>query len=560
MRLKLTITILTVVVLLSIAGIQILAQPLDVSYSEQIDSFIQEEMNRNQLPGLPVGIVEDNEILYLRGFGKADSEHQITPQTSFIIGSMSKSFAALAIMQLVEGGKIELDTPVQHYLPWFQLADPEASAQITIRHLLNQTSGIPNLAGMNELVGTGEKTTEQLVRGLNSYGFANQPGQRFNYSNANFWVAGLVVEKVSGESYGEYIGNHIFKPLEMTSSFTSQTEAKKHGMSEGHHRLFGLPIPVDVPYLHHSIPSGYIISSAEDMAHYLIANMNEGSFKDISILSPEGIAELHRPAVKAVTGDYGLGWLIEYVDGNPTILHHGSTANFHSTMLIEPDTNRGIVVLTNVGLFELWSLGPSKVITEGISRLLRDQPPTSYGLGIGTRYLIADIIIGLLTVLVIISFVMLPWWRRRITNQIPQDSLTFARRVILPIVIDFTWPLIILISFPALSHTPSWSYWLGFEPDFSYWLISIASLTLIKAIIRVIVTYRIIRQIISHMIGLKLIIVALVVEILFVTVFLLVMFVSVNPATFVIGLLMASLLLESITFPIKILGKHSARN
>lgn len=525
------------------------------SHLTVIDSFIEEEMQKNQIPGLSVGIVEGNEVIYLRGFGKAGSDRQVTPQTSFIIGSMSKSFTALAVMQLVEAGRVELDVPAQQYIPWFRLANLEVSTQITVRHLLNHTSGIPNIAGMRELVGTGEKTIEQVVRGLNRYEFIDSPGMRFQYSNANFWVAGLVIEMVSGESYAEYVENNIYKQLDMKNSFTSQSEAKKHAMSEGYHRWFGFPVQTDVPYLLHSLPSGYIISCAEDMSHYLIAQMNNGIFKDTTVLSPEGIAELHKPTVKADTGDYGMGWLIEYKDGNPKILHHGSTANFHSTMLIEPDTNRGIVVLTNVGLFELWPVLPSEVIVEGIASLLRDQSPPDYGSSIGIRYLITDIVIALLTAFVILFFSLLPQWRSRVANNIPQSNFTLVRRVIIPIVVDITWPLTILIGFPMMTHTPSWSYWLGYEPDLTYWLITLASLTLVKAVVRIWLSYPVLSvafRSLNRYIPVMLIFTG---EVIFLLLFFLVMFVSINPAQFVAVVLIIALLLEVISFPVRLLGR-----
>jgi CubicO group peptidase (beta-lactamase class C family) len=107
-----------------------------------IDTYVSLQMQDAGIPGLALGIVHGNQVVHLRGFGVADPNGRVvTPQTPFIIGSTSKSFTALAAMQLVEAGKIDLDTPVQHYIPWFRVADLTASAQITVRHLLNQTSG-----------------------------------------------------------------------------------------------------------------------------------------------------------------------------------------------------------------------------------------------------------------------------------------------------------------------------------------------------------------------------------------------------------------------------------
>ncbi|MGE5334920.1 MAG: serine hydrolase domain-containing protein, partial [Nitrososphaerota archaeon] len=116
------------------------------SSSQAIDAYIASRMQAAHIPGLSLAVVKGDQIAYLKGYGHADpSGHPVTPQTPFIIGSISKTFTALALMQLVEAGKVDVDAPVQRYLPWFSLADSHASARITVRNLLNQTSGIPQL-------------------------------------------------------------------------------------------------------------------------------------------------------------------------------------------------------------------------------------------------------------------------------------------------------------------------------------------------------------------------------------------------------------------------------
>jgi CubicO group peptidase (beta-lactamase class C family) len=111
-----------------------------------IDKYIADRMRSARIPGVALAIVKGDQIVYLKGYGQADSSGRaVTPQTPFLIGSITKAFMALAVMQLVEAGKVELDAPVQRYIPWFRLADPQASAHITVRQLLNQTSGIPQV-------------------------------------------------------------------------------------------------------------------------------------------------------------------------------------------------------------------------------------------------------------------------------------------------------------------------------------------------------------------------------------------------------------------------------
>src|SRR6266498_5597209 len=293
-----------------------------------IERFVRKEMAAQRIPGLALGIVKGDRIAYLRGFGKADeSGRAVTPQTPFILGSVSKSFTALAIMQLVEAGKIELDAPVQRYLPWFRVADEEASARITVRNLLNQTSGLSTKTGRS-FQGNGDTSDsalEKAVRKLRTVQLTKPVGATHQYSTINYSVLGLIVQTVSRQSYERYIQKHIFGPLKMRHSFTSEAEAEPQGLATGHHYWFGRPAATDLPYNRGLLPAGYLISSAEDMAHYLIAQLNDGRYASATVLSPARMAEMHRPAVPTAEANtsYGMGWFIGPVNGIPAVFHQG---------------------------------------------------------------------------------------------------------------------------------------------------------------------------------------------------------------------------------------------
>ena len=185
------------------------AEPAPDSGSyDAIDAYIEGQMRRLKIPGVALAIVEGDRIVYRRGFGHARPGGEApTPQTPFVLGSTTKSFTALAVMQLVEAGKIELDAPVQRYLPWFRVADPQASAQMTVRHLLNQTSGLPMLAGMSLLADLDDSpgAAERQARALSTLKLTRPVGAAFEYSNLNYNLLGLIVEAASGESYADYI-------------------------------------------------------------------------------------------------------------------------------------------------------------------------------------------------------------------------------------------------------------------------------------------------------------------------------------------------------------------
>jgi CubicO group peptidase (beta-lactamase class C family) len=317
---------------------------------EQVETYIQQQMTRLNLPGAALAIVEGDEIVCLRAFGEA-----ITPQTPFFIGSLTKSFTALAVMQLVEDGKIDLDAPIQQYLPWFQMTNPQASAQMTVRHLLIQNSGLSQSVGMIPLAefDAEPNATERLTRRLATVELARPIGSAWEYSNMNYNILGLIIEAASGETYESYIQNHIFTPLEMQHSHTSKADARRDHLAVGHRFWFGTPLPEpDLPVPLGSLPSGQLISSAEDMAHYLIAYLNDGRYRDTQVLSPEGIAELHRPAVQAASmgvkmGAYGMGWFVETTERGTRLWHNGQVPDYFAYMTLLPEQNRGLVLLVN---------------------------------------------------------------------------------------------------------------------------------------------------------------------------------------------------------------------
>ena len=189
-----------------------------------IDRYVRSEMDAQRIPGLALGIVQGDRIVHVQGFGEADkSGRDVTPETPFLIGSVTKSFTALAIMQLSEAGQVQLDAPVQRYLPWWRVADPDASTQITVRHLLYQVSGLSrNWATRTRPAGTPTPPPWRI-----GFGHCTMPssphrwGTTWQYSNANYWTLGMVVQAVSGQSYETYVQQHIFAPLQMHNSYTS---------------------------------------------------------------------------------------------------------------------------------------------------------------------------------------------------------------------------------------------------------------------------------------------------------------------------------------------------
>jgi CubicO group peptidase (beta-lactamase class C family) len=460
----------------------------------EIERFVQDEMAAQRIPGLALGIVESDRIAYVRGFGTADdSGREVTPQTPFIIGSVSKSFTALAVMQLVEANKIELAAPVRRYLPWFRVADERASAEITVRHLLNQTSGLSTKTGRT-FQGNGDTSDtalEKAVRKLDSAALTAPVGSKHQYSTINYSVLGLIVQTVAGQSYERYVQTRIFDPLQMRNSYTSEATAQPHGLATGHNYWFGRPRPADLPYNRGLIPAGFLISSAEDMTHYLIAQLDGGRYEGTSVLSPDGIAELHRPAVQTAKADtsYGMGWFVGPVNDIPAIYHQGETMNFHSNAVLIPQSRNGVVLLMNAeNNLDLFIIGRMGTIADGVTSLLEGREPPSPPSNVAI-FIIYAALFGLLVLQargIAKSVVALrrgrirrgrigPWWR-----------IGFS------LMLSLAWALFVLVLVPK-QLGPSLSVLATGFPDLVYLLVASASVALVWAVVKAIWTYAVLR-------------------------------------------------------------------
>ena len=446
-------------------------------------------MERLNIPGAALAIVEDDEIAHLRGFGRARPGGEApTPQTPFIIGSLTKSFTALAVMQLVEDGKVELDAPVQRYLPWFRVADPRASAQITVRHLLNQTSGLPQLSGLRPLADFDDSpdASERQARALSTLELTRPVGSAWEYCNMNYNLLGLIIEAASGESYEAYVQNHIFAPLEMTHSYTSQAEAKQNGMAVGHRYWFAIPFAVPkMPIPRGSLPGGELISSSEDMARYLIAHLNEGRYDDAQILSAAGIDELHRPAVEAnhdglSFGHYGMGWIIEETGQTKIVWHPGTLSRL---LCLHGDPagakeGRGIARKcqpVDDGQLAQWEFG------EGVAKLLAGERsiPNRFGAIVPWALRGLPLIPALQIVGVAATLRRLLRWHQDPSSH-PRGGRKWGRYILLPLIPD------LLISLPLLGllWTDTLDVMLLFMPDVSWIALVCGSFALAWMVVR----------------------------------------------------------------------------
>lgn len=413
--------------------------PLDVA---AIDQFVAGQMAVQRVPGLALAIIQGDQVRYVQGYGRAGRGQPVTPQTQFLLASLSKSFTALAVMQLVAAGQIELDLPVQTYLPEFTLADPTAAGQVTIRHLLNQTSGLAD-AGLRTAEPPQYMTIEAYVADLPMARPVSPPGREFHYTDANYAVLARVVEVVSGQPFSAYLQTHVFAPLQMAQTFHAVTsdEAKQRAerLAQGHLVVYAIPVAVDEM-------SGYlggaagVVSTAEDMANYLIMQNNGGRFQGTQVLAEEAVARMHTPPANIDT-NYAMGWMETMDNGRRLLEHNGILSVFFADVVLLPETGQGLVLLYNISSLATITLA-APAIRDGLITLLTSGQPAP------ARFTVTvwGVLMALVTLsgvaLAVRSLLRLPRWVERTQN-------ISMWRLVLGIAWAFV-PAAILLGLPAL--------------------------------------------------------------------------------------------------------------
>ena len=208
------------------AAVDTAVAPLDLS---DIDAYVQEQMQRSSIPGLAYAIVAEGQIVHMQAFGVADPNgRRMTVQTPLYIGSVGKTFTALATRQLANSDRLNLDAPVIDYLPWFRVANSETTEPIAVRHLLMHTSGFSNLDGNDPTLYDPTLTGEALVRKLATFRLNRPVGVSYEYSNINYLVLGQVIEAATGMPYARICPGTDLDPLEMQHSFVSEQAARSY--------------------------------------------------------------------------------------------------------------------------------------------------------------------------------------------------------------------------------------------------------------------------------------------------------------------------------------------
>lgn len=413
-------------------GLMAAAIPSPALAAEQVDlgavdRFVADYAEGAAYPGVAVAITKGDRVVHVAGYGHDSSGAAVTETTPMPVASVSKSFTALAVMQLVEEGKVDLDEPVRRYLPDFRLADPRG-AKITVRELLSQTSGLNDNTLPEKSLPQPDSLAGAVVRAREAT-LATDPGTKHYYTNTNYHLAARLVEVVSGEPFANYLRRNVFEPAGMRSTTTIGLTPRDlpDDVRKGYLYAYGMSIPATEPTRFVAGSDG-VITTAGDMARWLIVQSG-GS----RLVSPEGVKAMHTSSDRRWT--YGMGW---DTDGK-RVRHSGIWFTYSAGVLLLP-SGYGIAVMTNSGV-ALGNEGTSQ-LEDGIATLLDGGTPPS---GSSVR-LIIDLVLAGLTLLSLTlgvrGLMRSRAWARRVDGR---PAWRLAVRL-LPRVI----PMVVLVTLPDL--------------------------------------------------------------------------------------------------------------
>jgi len=317
---------------------------------ERLDAYMEQFLSVSGTPGISIAVTDREKTLHVRTLGYSDisARTQVKPETLFQIGSIGKSFASVCIMQLVEEGKVKLDTPVTEYIPWLKVGFKPAV--FTLHHLMTHTAGIV-LGSEYTLSGP------PGVLALEATSTGSTPGEFFHYSNVGYKIVGLVLEQVLRKPIGEILRERLLDKLEMDSTEPTITNDTRTRSAIGHVPFYDdRPSPlagplVEATWIESDTADGSISSTPGDMAKYVRMHLNRGQGPTGRIISEESyslMAGKHVPQGEDYPGEfYGYGLGIEDVGGHTIVKHTGGMVGFVSSMRMDLDDGLGLIVMLN---------------------------------------------------------------------------------------------------------------------------------------------------------------------------------------------------------------------
>ena len=340
----------------------VLSQAIAQSQSKRIDQLIEKAMDQWNVPGMAVAVVKDGKVVLSRGYGTVEANRtlKVDNETLFAIASNTKGFLSSAIATLVTDGKLRWDDKVKEILPYFELYDPYVTNEVTVRDLLCHRVGLGTFSG-DAIWYKSELPASEIIKQVKHVPQAYSFRGGYGYSNLMFITAGEVIRTVTGKSWDAYVKERFFGPLQMSRTITSTNDLDKKGnYAIPHKTKQDINTPIKWVNWDNMSAAGAIISSADDMANWMIMHLNNGVFEGNALLEAEQQNKLwtvQNPFgftiedKKEIPGrhfaGYGLGFGLQDYFGRMMVSHGGGYDGMYSRVVMMPDEQLGIVVLTN---------------------------------------------------------------------------------------------------------------------------------------------------------------------------------------------------------------------
>ena len=330
------------------------AEPAIRSAIDLLSAWIESQMAYSAQPGLSIGIVHDQQLVWARGFGHASLERgqAAGPETLYRIASITKLFTSTAILQLRDAGRLQLDDPIVKHLPWFAIGQLHADAPVmTIRHLITHTAGLPREAGFPYWSDGDFPTIEQVRERLPQQRAALPAEAEWKYSNLGMAVAGEIVAAASGRPYAEYITQHVLEPLGMKRTFVTTPPADHPDLATGYERRLPGARRAVAPHTDGRgiTAAAGMTTCVSDLARFAMLQFRDGAAGGAQILKGTTLREMQRPhwVEPDWTAGWGLGFRIQRQNGKTYVGHGGALRGYRTQLQLCPAERIGAIVLTN---------------------------------------------------------------------------------------------------------------------------------------------------------------------------------------------------------------------
>jgi CubicO group peptidase (beta-lactamase class C family) len=327
---------------------------------EQLENYIQEVMNKSQIPGLCISIVRNDSVIFSKGFGVliAGKEEPVDQQTLFNVASLSKAFTAAAVALQVDSGNLRWDDPVINHLPQFKLYNPYVTQNITVRDILTMRSG---LTGGDSLWAGTNRTRNEVIHEMRDL----KPGGQFRLIhdayNIHYLVAGQIVTASANKTWDDFIKERLLTPLGMTSTFSRYEDVQNIDNYASPHKLGEGKIQILQKQDYNNIsPAAGLVTNVVDLAQWIRLQLGNGIFENKRFISDESMGEMHKPQIlapywfkeyfnpEALFVTYGMGWGISDYKGLILIDHGGMVPGFTAHIAMLPSKQLGIAILANM--------------------------------------------------------------------------------------------------------------------------------------------------------------------------------------------------------------------